>query len=148
MDAKAIMPAVSRIRRKLGLRGMLLLAFGAVAGLTVLASAVAFVSYDEVGRSLSGIAGENLPAMSASLRLAKGSAEIASVAPALLAANDEKERQTEIASLQADQRDLQEAIEALAAAPGGAAATAPLRRAAAEMANNLAQLAATVERRL
>jgi methyl-accepting chemotaxis protein len=149
MDGAATSRAdASRIARKLGLRGKLLLAFGTVAGLTVLASAVAVVSYDQVGRSLSGIAGENLPAMSASLRLAKSSAEIASVAPALLAANDKKARDTEIASLQADQRDLRQAIDQLASAPGGEAATAPLRQAAAEMAANLTQMASTVERRL
>src|SRR6516225_7479904 len=132
---------VLRIRRKLGLRGKLLLAFGTVAALTVLASAVAVVSYDQVGRSLSAITGENLPAMSASLRLAKSSAEIASAAPALLAAINKRERDTEIALLESDQREL-------ATAPGGAATTAELRAAAAKMASNLAQLAMTVERRL
>ena len=139
---------VLRIRRKLGLRGKLLLAFGTVAALTVLASAVAVVSYDQVGRSLSAITGENLPAMSASLRLAKSSAEIASAAPALLAAINKRERDTEIALLESDQRELQKAIDELATAPGGAATTAELRAAAAKMASNLAQLAMTVERRL
>src|SRR5690349_15950279 len=144
----AVGSTVLRIGRRLGLRGKLLLAFGTVAALTVLASAVAVISYDQVGRSLSAIAGENLPAMSASLRLAKSSAEIASAAPALLAANDKKARNAEIASLEADQRELQKAIDELATAPGGAATTAELRAAAAKMATNLAQLAETVERRL
>jgi methyl-accepting chemotaxis protein len=140
--------ALSQSGRKLGVRGKLFLAFGAVAGLTVLASAVAVVSYDRVGNSLQAIAGENLPAMSASLRLAKSSAEIASAAPALLSANDKKERDSEIVSLESDRRQLTKAIDEIATMPGGEAATAPLRRAAAEMANNLAQLATTVERRL
>jgi methyl-accepting chemotaxis protein len=133
--------------RRLGLRVKLFLAFGAVAALTVLASVVGFVSYDRVSRSLGAIAEENLPAMSASLRLAKSSAEIASVAPALLAADDKQEREREIAALQADQRDLKQAIERLAAAPAGEAATAPLRQASAAMSDNLARLAATVDRR-
>jgi methyl-accepting chemotaxis protein len=147
-DSAAAVATDKRNLRALGLRGKLFLAFGAVAGLTVLASAVAFVSYSEVGRALSGIAGENLPAMSASVRLAKGSAEIVSVAPALLAANDKKERDAAIAALEADQRQLQRAIDQLAATAGGSEATTPLRHAVTEMAGNLSQLAATVERRL
>jgi methyl-accepting chemotaxis protein len=137
-----------RDRRKFGVRAKLLVAFGAVAGLTVLASVVGLISYDRVSRSLGAIAEENLPAMSASLRLAKSSAEIAAAAPELLVADDKQGREQEIASLQADQRDLQQAIERLAAASGGETATTPLRQASAAMATNLAQLASTVDRRL
>ena len=134
--------------RRLGIRVKLFAAFGAVAGLTVLASAVGVVSYEDVGQTLGGITQINLPAMAESLRLAKSSAEIAAVAPALIAASDMKERAATLAALQADQQDLNRAIDALAATPGGADAVAPLKKVAGELDENLAQLAATVEQRL
>src|SRR5216683_1893776 len=141
-------PQATPARRGFGIRSKLFVAFGAVAGLTVLASAVAVLSYEDMGRTLDGIAGKNLPAMSQSLRLAKSSAEIVSIAPALFAANDLKERQIAVTALQAHQQELTSAIDALASVPGGSEATAPLRRAAGEMSDNLAQLAKTVEQRL
>ena len=141
-------PQATPTRRGFGIRSKLFVAFGAVAGLTVLASAVAVLSYEDMGRTLDGIAGKNLPAMSQSLRLAKSSAEIVSIAPALFAANDLNERQTAVTTLQAHQQELTGAIDALASVPGGSEATAPLRRAAGEMSDNLAQLAKTVEQRL
>ena len=137
-----------RSPRRLGIRGKLLLAFGAVAGLTVLASTVGFVSYDRVGRTLGDITEQNLPAMGQSLRLAKGSAEIASIAPVLLASADMKERQATLSALQVAQQELSQAIDGLAATPGGGETATALRRIVDELAANLAQLASAVERRL
>ncbi|HUJ99386.1 MAG TPA: methyl-accepting chemotaxis protein [Stellaceae bacterium] len=138
----------SRGKGGLGLRTKLFVAFGAVAGLTVLASAIAFVSYDEVGRALGGIAGENLPAMTASVRLARSSAEIVSIAPALLAAHDMKEHDATLATLQADQKSLQQAIDAIASTANRDQTIGALRGAAGQMAANLTGLAADVQRRL
>ncbi len=135
-------------RTGVGLRTKLFLAFGSVAGLTVLASAIAFVSYDQVGRALSGIAGENLPAMTASVRLARSSAEIASIAPALLAAHDMKERDATLATLQADEKSLRHAIDEIAATARSDEAIGALRGAAAQMATNLDGLAGDVQRRI
>ena len=87
---------------RLGIRGKLFAAFGAVAALTVLASAVAVLSYEVIGRTLAGITQSNIPAMGASLRLTKSSAEITAVAPALLAAADTKEREATLDALQAE----------------------------------------------
>jgi methyl-accepting chemotaxis protein len=137
-----------RGRGGLGLRTKLFVAFGAVAGLTVLASGIAFVSYDEVGRALGGIAGENLPAMTASVRLARSSAEIASIAPALLAAHDMKERDATLAALEADEKSLRQAIDEIAATAGSGEAIGALRGAAEQMAANLAELAEDVQKRL
>ncbi|HEX7969890.1 MAG TPA: methyl-accepting chemotaxis protein [Stellaceae bacterium] len=134
--------------RGLGIRSKLFLAFGAVAGLTVLASALAYFSYDDVGRTLDGIAGRNLPAMSLSLRLAKSSAEIVSIAPVLLAANDLSERQAAVTSLEASRQELSRATDALAATPGGTDGTASLRSATTDMADNLTRLADIVAQRL
>jgi methyl-accepting chemotaxis protein len=139
---------VALSRHGFGIRSKLFAAFGAVAGLTVLASSVAVLSYEDMGRTLDGIAGQNLPAMSQSLRLAKSSAEIVSIAPALFNAPDLKARQAALTALQSAQQELNGAIGALAAVPGGSDATAPLRRAVDDMSGNLTQLAKTVELRL
>lgn len=135
-------------RHGFGIGRRLFLAFGAVAGLTVLACAVALVSYNDVGVTLRGITEDNLPAMSLSLRLAKSSAEVVSAAPAVLAAVDVRQRNSAMTMLAADQRSLGQVIDALAATPGGQAATAVLRQTAAELHGNLDQLGAAVGRRL
>ncbi len=54
--------------RGFGIRTRLFLAFGAVAALTVLASLVAFLSYNRVGDTLAAITERNMPAMSLPLR--------------------------------------------------------------------------------
>lgn len=131
-----------------GIRGKLLLAFAAVASLTLLAGGVAQLSYGEVGRSLGGIAGQSLPAMSASVRLTKASAEIVSLAPTLANAATLQERDAALGAMKANERALKDAIDELAALPGGEASTAPLRRAAGEMTSNLTQIAAAVEQGL
>jgi hypothetical protein len=56
--------------------------------------------------------------MTASVRLARSSAEIASIAPALLAAHDTKERDATLAALEADEKSLQQAIDEIAAGAG------------------------------
>jgi methyl-accepting chemotaxis protein len=132
----------------MSIRGRLFSAFGAVAALTVLACAVAVGSYEFVGRTLAGITEQNLPAMSASMRLAKSSAEITTVAPSLLAAADLDKRAATLAALQSSQQQLARAIDALAATAGGAEAAGPLREVADGLGDNLSKLSATVEQRL
>jgi methyl-accepting chemotaxis protein len=144
----ALDPATLGLKGSVGLRAKLFLAFGAVAGLTVLASAVAFVSYNAVGRAVSDIAGDSLPAMSASVRLAKSSAEIVSIAPALLAAHDIKQREATVAALQIDEKTLQQAIEEIGASHGEEQDVATLRDAAAQMSKNLNELAGAVQQRI
>jgi methyl-accepting chemotaxis protein len=133
---------------RLSIRGKLFAAFGAVAALTMLASGVAIVSYGNVGETLGGITEVSIPAMSASLELAKSSAEIAAVAPSLAAAGDAKARMAALAQLRADQEELNRAIDALAATPGDAAETTSLRQLAGKLGDNLSALAGAVERRL
>jgi methyl-accepting chemotaxis protein len=135
-------------RHGFGIGRRLFLAFGAVAGLTVLACAVALVSYNDVGATLRGITEDNLPAMGLSLRLAKSSAEVVSAAPAVLAAVDVRQRDAAMKTLAAGQSSLGQVIDALAATPGGQAATAGLRQTAAKLHDNLDQLGAAVGRRL
>ncbi|HEV3176223.1 MAG TPA: response regulator [Stellaceae bacterium] len=139
-------PARRRLR-DFGIRTRLLLAFATVAGLTVLASALSFFAFGDVGGMMARITGDNLSAMSLSTRLEKASASIAAGAPSLLAASDGKGRQAAMAGLTAAQRELAEIIGALAGAPGGSATIDELRRVAGEIGGNLDQLAVVVEQR-
>jgi methyl-accepting chemotaxis protein len=131
-----------------GIGGKLFLAFGVVAGLTVMACAVAMISYDAIGTTLRGITEDNLPAMSLSLRLAKSSAQVATAAPAVLAAAGLPQRDAAVTALAASQGSLDRVIDALAATVGGKQATAGLRQTAAEMRTNLDRLSVSVGKRL
>jgi methyl-accepting chemotaxis protein len=141
-------PVGRQTRLRLGIKGRLFAAFGAVAGLTVLASALGFVSYSRLGETLNTITSDNVPAMNASLRVAKTSAEIAATAPALLAATSSAETATILAILGTKQQELTRWIEALAATAGGSDAAASLKNDTATMKQQLDGIAATVERRL
>jgi phosphoglycerate-specific signal transduction histidine kinase len=112
---------------RFGIKGRLFGAFGAVAGLTVLASSVGLVSYDRLGETLNTITSENVPATNASLRVSKISAAIAATAPALLAATSQEQTAGTLAALGAKQQELQRWIDILAATGGGADAAASLK---------------------
>ena len=76
----------------LGLRGRLFAAFGAVAAITVLASANAFVSYDRLGRSLEIVTGTSLSHVTRASNIATAAADVVGQAQALLAASGADER--------------------------------------------------------
>jgi methyl-accepting chemotaxis protein len=135
-------------RSGFGIRGKLLSAFIFVAALTVAASGIAYWSYRNMGQTLHDIAGQRVPAMSFSLRAARSSAEIVSVAPKLLAAADLDERDKALTTLKDNQKELTRTIDALAQTPGGREVTASLQVAVDQMAANLSELSKNVEQRL
>jgi methyl-accepting chemotaxis protein len=138
----------ARPRRGLTIRARLYLAFGSVAAMTAVASAVAFVSYSHVGATLAQITGEGIPAIKISLRLAKESAEIAAAAPALLTANTSAEMIFAQRELQTKQTELGALVDAVADAQRGAGGVDQLRQEAARMKAHLEKLGGLVERRL
>ena len=133
---------------RLGIRGRLFFAFGLVAALTVLASAVAFVSYSRVGGSLTHITERNLPAMGLALALARESAEISAAAPLLASAPDKKAHDAALAALGGHLARLDGFIDALGADPENAEAAERLRKTRQELAANLNSISAAVEHRL
>ncbi len=78
-------PGPSRIRR-LGIGGKLLLAFGAIAALTVAATAVAWILFANVRENLAIIAKDSLPEIATSFRIAEQSAQVSAAIPRLTAA--------------------------------------------------------------
>ena len=126
----------------LGLRGRLFAAFGAVATITVLASATAFVSYDRLGRSLEVVTGTSLPHVTRASNIAVAAAEVVGQAQALLAASGADDRTRALKALDAARAVLNEAVAAL---PGEEAAK--LKETARRMSENLDRLAQSVAER-
>jgi methyl-accepting chemotaxis protein len=123
----------------LGLRGRLFAAFGAVAAITVLASATAFVSYDRLGRSLEVVTGTSLPHVTGASNVAMAAAEVVGQAQALLAASGAGERTRALKALDAARAALNDAVATL---PGEEAAK--LKETAGHMSENLDRLAQSV----
>lgn len=89
-----------------GIKAKLILAFCTLAGLTALASGVAWYVFIEIDRSVSHITIQTIPGMATSLRLAEKSAEIATAAPTLVASTNQQERVLEGARLEERVKEL------------------------------------------
>ena len=74
-------------------------AFGAVAFLTLAASAISWFSFANVGNVLHQVTDRSVPAMTEALRLSAASASLSAEAPALVAAKNDEERRKLNASL-------------------------------------------------
>src|SRR5579864_4760563 len=140
--------APARRRRGMGIRARLFVAFGVIAALTVLASSVAFVSYNRIGGTLADITGRNLPAMNISLRLARESAEITAAAPASASAPDAKTHDADVAALDNHLKNLNALIDELGANSENAATADALRDTAKKLAEKLTAIDASVQHRL
>jgi len=98
---------------RLGLRGRLFLAFGVVAGLTVLASVSAIYSYDRIGHALFVVTEKSLPDIAKTAKVVKAEGDVAAAAPSLLAAIDAAGREEASKSLAAARQGLTQSIGAL-----------------------------------
>src|SRR5712691_4669921 len=95
--------ALGRVRRTLstggqhGIRARLMSGFIGVASLTLLASVVAFFSYNYIGHSLRRIETQGIPVMTRALIFAREAAEYSSTATTLQSANDRAALEVSIA---------------------------------------------------
>ena len=99
-------PKKRRWSASFGIRGRLLGAFAAVASLTLLASLVAFVSYQWIGDSFRRTEQESIPAMDGALSLSRQAAEFSAMSAALLDANNPNELDSGIASLRKKREEM------------------------------------------
>ena len=127
---------------RLGLRGRLFAAFGAVAATTVLAGATAFVSYDRLGRSLEVVTGTSLPHVTRASNIAVAAADVVGQTQALLAASGADERTRALKTIDAARAALNDAVAGL---PGDEAVR--LKETARRMSENLDRLAQSVAER-
>jgi methyl-accepting chemotaxis protein len=110
LAAPATVPAR---RRGLSIRMKLALAFGSVLALTLIAGAVGFVSFQNIGGSLRMIVDQNMPAITVAQRLAAISSQIAAAAPSLMSAASEDARRAEFSALTQKQQTVTSLIKAL-----------------------------------
>ncbi|MBP7062646.1 methyl-accepting chemotaxis protein [Ferrovibrio sp.] len=79
---------------RFGIRQKLFIAIGAIAGLTLVSSLVAWIFFTQLRGTLNLMAERSIPAMNAALSLAAQSAELAAAAPVLAYAASQNERQS------------------------------------------------------
>src|SRR5262249_35465020 len=75
-----------------GIKAKLFLAFCSLAGLTAVASAVAWYVFGEIDHAVTRVTVESVPGTITALGLAEKTAEIAATAPALMASDSQEER--------------------------------------------------------
>jgi methyl-accepting chemotaxis protein len=92
-----------RKRARLGVRGSLFLAFAAIAAMALVISGGASILLDQLGRMMTGLAGADIPRLSASLQLTAMSESLASRAPALLQAPTDAGRDEQLKQLKSTQ---------------------------------------------
>src|SRR5882724_1793510 len=139
----------ARTLRGLNIRLKLSLAFGAVLALTLVAGGVGFVSFELIGASMRQIVDDNLPAITATQRLAATSGQIAAAAPLLIAAASDSELSKDYATLVAKNESVGALIKTLQARRGADAATLEqVAKIADSVQSELTDLYSVVDRRL
>jgi PAS domain S-box-containing protein len=103
---------------RFGIGPRLFLAFGATALTTVAASAIAWFIFEGIGRALTEVTDEGVPAITTALQLTQASSHIAAAAPALDAVTDHRSHDRELAALQQDLADLNKDIADIGIADG------------------------------
>ncbi|MGE5478010.1 MAG: hypothetical protein ACM3Q1_15240, partial [Bacteroidales bacterium] len=142
------MPDSGEHRWRFGIRAKLLITVGAVAAMTLLAGALAWASYSEIERLLAQVTRDNLPRVSAALRLSEATARLAAAAPALDGSQTQFQRQNNFIALQQQSERLRGLIEDLDDIGITAGQLDELRALMATISSNLAGRNALVERRL
>jgi methyl-accepting chemotaxis protein len=85
-SSAAAATSMNRFGLKLGINAKLQIAFGAVAGTTLVAAAVAILSFSAVERGVKSVAGRDVPSMIDAMRLSVISGEISAAAARLVSA--------------------------------------------------------------
>jgi class 3 adenylate cyclase/HAMP domain-containing protein len=133
---------------RFGIKARLFLAFGLLAALTAIASAVAWWVFSDIDRSVVRVTHESVPSMVTSLHLAEVSAEIAATAPSIMASNSQETRVREQARLDQRVQALTVMIANLDASTVDPEIKAKISNTASEIIRALAQLNVAVEQRL
>jgi len=129
----------------MGVQARLLLAFGLVAGLTVLAGGIGWLSYTRVGDSVDTVAQTHIPRMQAASQVARHSAALSAATPVLAGADDQAERREALKRLNTRAADIKAELSHLHA---DAEATSQVRSHVERLNATITTLDSAVERRL
>jgi len=135
-------------RIRMGIRGRLFLAFGAVAATTVAASVTGWISYARLGDGLERVVRTNIPAMRLVTELAEKGAAITGMAPALAIASNETERDRIWRVLFENLKRLDMLLGTVDDDQGNPVARQDLEKLLAALTSNLRELDENVRRRL
>jgi PAS domain S-box-containing protein len=135
-------------RSRFGIKAKLFLAFFSLAGLTAVASAVAWSVFRDIDRAVTRVTVESVPGIIIALSSAEKSAEIAAAAPALMAVGSQEERVLEQAKLEVGERALVALIDDLNASNVPQERTIALSNIEREITAKLKELNVAVEKRL
>lgn len=86
-------------RTRIGIRARLLLAFGTVAAMTMIATVTAWLAFSNLSDSLGRVANVHVPAMTLATQLAETGGAIIATAPTLIAAANEREQKNVLSDL-------------------------------------------------
>jgi len=95
---------------RLGVSAKLQAAFGAVAGLTVLAAAVAFISFSALESGLQRVVNHQMPVMTDAMRLSVISGNISAAAARFISAKTDEDRKATVALMEQKRADLTSGI--------------------------------------
>jgi class 3 adenylate cyclase/HAMP domain-containing protein len=131
-----------------GIKVKLFLAFCSLAGLTAIASAVAWYVFGEINHAVTRVTVESVPGTITALSLAEKSAEMAATAPALMASDSQEERVLQQEKLEERARALVALINDLKASNLAPERTITLSNIEHEITAKLKELNVAVEKRL
>ena len=131
-----------------GIKAKLLLAFCSLAGLTAIASGVAWYVFGEIDHAVTRVMVESVPSTLTALSLAEKSAQMAATAPALMASDSQEERVLEQAKLDERARALVSLIGDLKASNVAPERTTELSSIEQKITAKLEALNVAVEKRL
>src|SRR5258705_13990018 len=114
--------SMSRFPAKLGIRARLQIAFSAVSGTTLIAAAVAILSFSAAERGVKYMAGHEVPLMTDAMRLSATSGGISTAAARFVSAKTSAEQEAIGTSIDQKSRDLAALMERLRERVGHSAA--------------------------
>ncbi|SDR37415.1 PAS domain S-box-containing protein/diguanylate cyclase (GGDEF) domain-containing protein [Rhizobiales bacterium GAS113] len=135
-------------RLRVGIRGKLFGAFAGVASLTLIASVVAFFSYDYIGQRLRRIDVEGIPAVDRAFTLARQGAELSAISSSLVAANDQGALAAAIVRLRTKRREIGATLDALDSSTTSRILVESIKRHVDELELSTDRLSESIQQRL
>jgi methyl-accepting chemotaxis protein len=134
--------------RRSSIKTRLFLAFGTIAGTTVVASVAACLMLSQIGDLVVGVAQGNIPSVIASMDLAAQTQALAAAAPGLMAARTAAARGQQVDAMRILQDGVAQRLRGLAALQGGPQSVAGLEQVNTTLGDKLKALDAAVGTRL
>ena len=129
-----------RARGKFGIKFKLQIAFGVVAIMTVVAAAVAIMSFSDTERGFAQVQSREVPMMTDALRLSVASGEISAAAARFVSAKTSDDRKLIAAQIATRSRDLDAILDRLRAGQGDSSGLSIAEPMAKRLKENLAAL--------